>query len=84
MGGPHRVKMPVDSSGSVVISINVSHDCTHVLYAQLIQTGSALLLLQVYNMLGFTLYKVHPLVNFFLYFLVDSWWRVCYELAYLI
>ena len=57
MDGPRRVKMPVDSSGSVVISINFSHDCTHVLYAQLVQTGSALLLLQVYNMLGFTLYS---------------------------
>ena len=34
-----------------------THDCTIVLYAQLIQTGSALLLLPCSPVLGFTLVK---------------------------
>ena len=37
------------------MSIHFTHDCTLVLYSQLIQTGSVLLLLQFSTVLGFTL-----------------------------
>ena len=39
------------------ISVHFTHDCTLVLNAQLIQTGSVLLLLPLFTVLGFTLYK---------------------------
>ena len=39
------------------ITIHFTHDCTIVVYAQLIQTGFVLLLLQLSTVLCFTLYK---------------------------
>ena len=40
-----------------IVSIHFTHGCTHVLYKQLIQTGSVLLLLLLSSVLGFPLYK---------------------------
>ena len=40
-----------------IVSINFTHDCTLVLYKQLIQTGSVLLLLPLSSVLGFPLYE---------------------------
>ena len=39
------------------MSIHFTHDCTLVQYAQMIQTGSVLLLLPFSSVLGFTLYE---------------------------
>ena len=39
------------------MSIHFTHDCKLVLYSQLIQTGSMLLLHPFSTVLGFTLYK---------------------------
>ena len=40
-----------------IVSIELAHDCTLVLYKQLIQTGSVLQLLQKFSVLGFPLYE---------------------------
>ena len=40
-----------------IVSIHFTHDCTFVLYKQLIKTGSELLLLPLSSVLGFPLYK---------------------------
>ena len=40
-----------------IVSIQFTHDCTLVLYKQLMQTGSVLLLLPLSFVLGFPLYE---------------------------
>ena len=40
-----------------IVSIELAHDCTLVLYKQLIQTGSVLQLLPKFSVLGFPLYE---------------------------
>ena len=40
-----------------MVSIHFTHDCTLVLYKQLIKTGSVLLLLPLSSVLGFPFYK---------------------------
>ena len=40
-----------------IVSIHFTHDCTLVLSAKLIQTGSVLLLLPLSSVLGFSLYE---------------------------
>ena len=40
-----------------IVSINFTHDYTLVLYKQLMQTGSVLLLLPLSSVLGFPLYE---------------------------
>ena len=40
-----------------IVSIHFTHDCTLVLYKQLIKTGSVLLLLPLFSVLGFPFYE---------------------------
>ena len=40
-----------------IVSIEVAHDCTLLLYKQLMQTGDVLLLLPLSSVLGFPLYQ---------------------------
>ena len=59
-------------------SIDFTHDCLLVLYMQLMQTGSVLLLLQLPSVLNFPLYEdtadgravTHQLYSF----AIDVWW----------
>ena len=51
-------KVPVElKMGAENVSIHFTHDCKVVLYKQLIQTCSVLLLLPLSFMLGFPLYE---------------------------
>ena len=51
-------KVPVEwKLGAAQVTSHFTHDCTLVLYAQLIQTGSLLLLFPFSIVLGFTLYE---------------------------
>ena len=57
-GSPNLVDLVTRKMGAAKGSIHFTHDCTLLLYEQLIQTGSVLLLLLHSFVLDFPLYKI--------------------------